>query len=257
MISESSHFISISHLSKKFFPNLLALQDLNFEISNGEFIAILGPSGCGKSTFLRLVAGLERPTHGEVTGTPEQIAYVFQEAHLMPWRSILENVALPLELQGIDRTERIHRAREALKLVDLAEFAAAYPAQLSGGMKMRASLARAMVTHPKILLLDEPFAALDEITRHNLEEDLRKLWLSKKMTVIFVTHSISEACFLADRILMLSSRPGKIIGDLKINLPEKRDTEVRLSPAYADSQKNVREILFKGMNASQNRRGLA
>ena len=222
---------------RRAFEDLVVINDLTLDIAAGEFLAILGPSGCGKSTILRLIAGLIAPDRGMVGINPAdakfQTAFVFQDAHLLPWRSVLENAALPLELMGVERAERRARAHAALTEVGLAEAESRYPAQLSGGMRMRVSLARALVTQPRLLLLDEPFAALDEITRFRLDVKLRELWEERGMTVIFVTHSITEAAFLADRAVVLTRKGGNIKLDRRLALPRVRDNELRLSPQLA------------------------
>jgi NitT/TauT family transport system ATP-binding protein len=202
---------------------------INLDIDAGEFVAILGPSGCGKSTLLRMIARLIEPNGGRIVTEPAapRMAFVFQDAHLLPWRRVLDNVALPLELQGVGREERYRIARAELAHVGLAEAVDRFPAQLSGGMRMRVSLARALVTGPALLLLDEPFAALDEITRFNLEVQLRRLWQARGMTVLFVTHSISEAAFLANRAIVLARRGGMIKLDKRIDLPRERGNELR------------------------------
>jgi NitT/TauT family transport system ATP-binding protein len=236
----------IQHLHKVFDSSVVAIEDLTLDIHPGEFLAVLGPSGCGKSTLLRIIAGLDRPTSGSVEKAEGKLAYVFQDAHLLPWRNVLRNVALPLELMGVARGERLAAAEEALRQVGLAEAIRRYPAQLSGGMKMRVSLARALVTRPALLLLDEPFAALDEITRQKLDEQLRELWLAHRMTVVFVTHSTAEATFLADRAVVLSSRPARVVEDLAINLPEKREAPVRSEPAFAAITRLIYAALERG-----------
>ncbi len=219
---------------RRVFENRLAvIENLHLAVEAGEFLAILGPSGCGKSTLLRLIARLAEPDAGSIHIEPEtqfQTAFVFQDAHLLPWRTVLDNAALPLELMGVARDERHGRARTALEQVSLLEAADRYPAQLSGGMRMRASLARALVTNPRLLLLDEPFAALDEITRFRLDTQLRELWRQRGMTVIFVTHSISEAAFLANRAVVLARRQGRIKLDRRLELPAERGNELRTSP---------------------------
>ena len=229
-----------------FAGGVVALDGMDLEIAAGEFLAILGPSGCGKSTLLRIIAGLERPTEGTLTTSRASIAYVFQDAHLLPWRTVLANAALPLELQGVDRATRTVAAREALTKVGLDDALDRYPAQLSGGMRMRVSLARAMVTKPTLLLLDEPFAALDEITRQRLDEQLRELWHSRGMTVVFVTHSTSEAVFLADRAIVLTKRPGRIIEDRRIELPAQRAGSLRATAEFARETRFVYDALERG-----------
>jgi len=207
----------------------VVIEGMDLSIDAGEFLAVLGPSGCGKSTLLRMIARLSAIDAGRIVTEPEQFetAFVFQDAHLLPWRTVLDNAALPLELMGVGREDRHARARAKLTQVGLADAEARYPAQLSGGMRMRVSLARALVTEPRLLLMDEPFAALDEITRFNLEVQLRDLWQRRGMTVIFVTHSISEAAFLANRAVVLARRGGKIRLDRHIDLPPQRTNDLR------------------------------
>ncbi len=224
--------LRLDHVRRVFDNRLVVIEDLDLQIDAGEFLAILGPSGCGKSTLLRMIAGLAPPDDGRVVAEPENspIAFVFQDAHLLPWRTALDNAALPLELMGVDREKRYAKARVALDQVGLAEAEGRYPSQLSGGMRMRVSLARALVTEPRLLLMDEPFAALDEITRFNLEVQLRDLWQSRGITVIFVTHSISEAAFLANRAVVLTRRKGRIRLDRRFDLPLRRTNELRADP---------------------------
>ena len=213
---------------------------MNLEIAAGEFVAILGPSGCGKSTLLRMIARLAEPTAGRITIQPEeqfQTSFVFQDAHLLPWRTVLDNAALPLELMSVAREERCATARTALQQVSLYEAEHRYPAQLSGGMRMRASLARALVTEPRLLLLDEPFAALDEITRFRLDTQLRELWRTRGITVVFVTHSISEAAFLANRAVVLTKRGGGIKLDRRLDLPLERNDDLRMDPRLGHEMK--------------------
>lgn len=221
---------------RKAFDQLVVIEGMDLEIAAGEFVAILGPSGCGKSTLLRMIARLAEPTVGHISIQPEerfQTAFVFQDAHLLPWRTVLDNAALPLELMGVAREARYSAARAALEQVSLFEAEDRYPAQLSGGMKMRVSLARALVTQPRLLLLDEPFAALDEITRFRLDTQLRELWQTRGITVIFVTHSISEATFLANRAVVLQKRGGGIKLDRRLDLPVDRNDELRVDPRLA------------------------
>jgi NitT/TauT family transport system ATP-binding protein len=243
--------VNISSLHHRFAGGVTAIEKIDLYVPAGQFIAILGPSGCGKSTLLRCVAGLQKPTSGTIemdlpphpgklTGVwSSPIAYVFQDAHLLPWRNVLRNVALPLELAGLPKGQRLEAAAEAIAAVGLSEFARAYPAELSGGMRMRVSLARAMVTRPGLLLLDEPFAALDEITRQRLDQQLRQIWLDRRMTVLFVTHSTAEAVFLAERAVVLSSRPATIIADHTIALPATRDPMLRATPTFAEQTRFV------------------
>ena len=212
---------------------------MDLSIDAGEFLAVLGPSGCGKSTLLRMIARLLPANSGHIVTQPEQFqtAFVFQDAHLLPWRTTLDNTSLPLELLGIKRDERYAKARAALAQVGLADAEARYPAQLSGGMRMRVSLARALVTEPRLLLMDEPFAALDEITRFNLEVQLRDLWQRRGMTVVFVTHSISEAAFLANRAVVMTRRRGGIKLDRRIDLPADRRNDLRSDPRLGHEMK--------------------
>jgi NitT/TauT family transport system ATP-binding protein len=206
---------------------------MDLAVDAGEFLAILGPSGCGKSTLLRMIAGLLEPDSGHIGSEPaaHQTAFVFQDAQLLPWRNVLDNAALPLELLKVDQRTRHEKARAVLSRVGLSEAEGRYPNQLSGGMRMRVSLARALVTDPTLLLLDEPFAALDEITRFHLEVQLRELWQRRGLTVIFVTHSISEAAFLSNRAVVLARRGGGIRLDRRIMLPDTRANELRTDAA--------------------------
>lgn len=230
-------------VSRSFAGTGLVLDRISFQVEPGEFVALLGPSGSGKSSLLRLTAGLDQPDSGQLLiETANQIlsrGFVFQEATLMPWRTVLRNATLPLELAGWSRGDAEKRATEELRRVRLAEFGACYPHQLSGGMKMRASVARALTTRPNLLLLDEPFAALDEPTRHSLQMQLREIWRALKMTVLFVTHSVTEAVFLADRIIVLSPRPARLLFDQRVSLPETRDAELRTSLEYFDQVRRI------------------
>ncbi len=227
-----------------------AIAGLDLDIAAGSFVALLGPSGCGKSTLLRLIAGLDQPDAGEVTVGSEQarpsIAYVFQDPHLMPWRRNVDNVALPLELIGVPGRERLEKARAALEKVGLADAAERYPGELSGGMRMRASLARALVIRPQILLLDEPFAALDELTRHRLDDQLRALWIDLGMTVLFVTHAIGEAAYLAERAVVFSRRPARIVADRILDLPRERSFALRAEPAFGKEERLLYDALVRG-----------
>ena len=219
---------------------LVVIDQLDLSVDAGEFLAILGPSGCGKSTLLRMIARLSEPDSGSIRLDPDrdrfQTSFVFQDAHLLPWRTVLDNAALPLELMGVERAQCHARARRELALIGLGDATDRYPAQLSGGMRMRVSLARALVTEPRLLLLDEPFAALDEITRHKLDVQLRGLWRDRGLTVIFVTHSISEAAFLANRAVVLARLGGRIKLDRRLELPE-RNEELRSDPRYGQERK--------------------
>jgi NitT/TauT family transport system ATP-binding protein len=219
------------------FGALEALRDVSLNIGAGDFVALLGPSGCGKSTLLRLIAGLDQPDAGQLIWEaghqprPGEVGFVFQDATLLPWSSAAANVWLPLRIAGVSRDAAMPRVREALHRVGLDGFEHSRPRELSGGMRMRVSIARALVTRPRLLLMDEPFAALDEFTRHRLQEDLLSLWGELGCTVVFVTHSIYEAAFLARRIVLMTPRPGRI--DHEIVSPLQAGAEVRLDPAYA------------------------
>ena len=223
--------LHVDHISRRFPNGTVALADVSLAVGERDFIALLGPSGCGKSTLLRLIAALDQPDQGRVgwDGAPPPLGFVFQEPTLLPWASALDNVRLPLRLQNQDGRDA---ARTALARVGLAGFEATRPRQLSGGMRMRVSLARALITAPRLLLLDEPFAALDEFTRHGLQDDLRQLWRADRSSVIFVTHSIYEAAYLARRIVVMSPRPGRIVAEIESTLPDEGDR--RLMPAYAE-----------------------
>jgi len=242
---------------RRAFDNLVVIADLSLNIEGGEFLAILGPSGCGKSTLLRIVAGLIAPDGGTLEITPadtkRRTAFVFQDAHLLPWRTVLDNAALPLELMGVEKAERTERARATLAEVGLSEAESRYPAQLSGGMRMRVSLARALVTEPRLLLLDEPFAALDEITRWQLDDLVRSL-REDGATVIFVTHSVFEAAYLADRVAVMRARPGRIHALVAVDQTgaarQASGVARRASPAYAQTCAALSESLREAMESS-------
>src|SRR4051812_43584164 len=241
--------VTIQDVRRVFDNGVLALDGVTIAVEPGEFVAILGPSGSGKSTLLRLVAGLDRPQAGAVTVNRPDLAYVFQDAHLLPWRDVLSNVTLPLELKGRPRPQRAQVARHTIDQVGLSDAIDRYPAQLSGGMRMRASLARALVNDPKLLLLDEPFAALDEITRQHLDDQLRALWSARRMTVLFVTHSILEATFLADRAIVLTRRPARIVLDHRLDLPPARTAALRTDPQFAREMRRLFDALQAGEGA--------
>lgn len=227
--------VVVEHAQRVFPGSGVVIDHLSLEIQRGSFVALLGPSGCGKSTLLRIIAGLDKADAGRVFLEPSdaRIAYVFQDAHLLPWRTVLENVLLPLELLNTPKANRQAAAMAALAKVGLVDAAERVPAELSGGMKMRVSLARALVTEPQILLLDEPFAALDELTRQRLDDQLRSLWLEHGMTVLFVTHSNAEAAYLAERCVVLSPRPARIVLDTPIDLPRERHASLRSESRFA------------------------
>jgi NitT/TauT family transport system ATP-binding protein len=233
--------ISLSGVAKRFANGVEALRDLSFTVAGKEFVSLLGPSGCGKSTALRIAAGLLHADVGRVeyaAGTPE-IGFVFQEPTLMPWADALINARLPLDLRHVPRGEAEARAADALARVGLKGFERAFPRELSGGMKMRVSIARALAARPQLLLLDEPFAALDEITRNVLGDDLLRLWREDGLTILFVTHSVSESSYLSQRVLVMTPRPGQVAAD--IALPSGRDS--RLSPATIEAQRRINDAL--------------
>ena len=224
--------IRLRGVVKRYESGVTALGPIDLDIAQGAFVALLGPSGCGKSTALRLIAGLAQPSEGHVEMAARSIGFVFQEPTLMPWASIRDNVRLPLKLKHVSRNQSDPRVDAALAQVGLSEFANAYPRELSGGMKMRASLARALVTDPDILLLDEPFAALDEITRFKLNDDLLTLWRRLNKTILFVTHSVFESVYLAQRVVVMTPRPGRVSANITIDAAQ-RDTAFRTSSDYA------------------------
>lgn len=235
--------VCVRHVSKQFGNGTLAVRDVNLSLGEGEFVSLLGPSGCGKSTLLRMIAGLGAPSSGTIewpttvqdaSGEPQRdLGFVFQDPTLMPWATALANVMMPLTLKGVRTSEARERAAAMLALVGLSGFEKSYPRELSGGMKMRVSIARGLVLRPKILLMDEPFAALDEITRHRLNDDLLELWWKEKFTAVFVTHSVFESVYLSKRIVVMAARPGRVMADLDVEAPYPRDDLFRTSPEYA------------------------
>ncbi len=243
--------VSLREVTKAYDNGVVALGPIDLQVRKGEFVSLLGPSGCGKSTALRIIAGLAAPTSGEVqlahhekASLPGQgIGFVFQEPTLMPWTSVRENVRLPLKLAHVSASESDARVMAALKSVGLADFADSFPRELSGGMKMRVSLARALVTDPDILLMDEPFAALDEIARFRLNNDLLELWRNLKKTVIFVTHSVFESVYLSERVLVMTQRPGRIGTEIAIDSATPRSEDFRTSAAYGEYCRKVSAAL--------------
>jgi NitT/TauT family transport system ATP-binding protein len=227
-----------------------ALSNFNIDVGKGEFVSIVGPSGCGKSTFLNILLGLIKPGDGEmringtaITGPGQERAMVFQEFGLLPWRTVQANVELGLELKGIPAAQRAARATELIKLVGLNGFERHYPHELSGGMKQRVGLARALATEPEVLLMDEPFAALDAQTRDLMQMELLQIWERTNKTVLFVTHSIEEAAYLSDRVIVMTARPGRTKNILKIDLPRPRDYEMRLTPEFNEIKLRIWEVL--------------
>jgi NitT/TauT family transport system ATP-binding protein len=241
----------------KTFPNgTVALDGLDLDVRAGEFLSLLGPSGCGKSTALRVIAGLTGPTSGTVNwqGAPaaerqSRIGFVFQEPTLMPWANVAANVALPLKLNGIAAPDAAPRVEAALERVGLSKFADAFPRELSGGMRMRVSIARALVTKPALLLMDEPFAALDEITRLKLNNDLLDLWQTLRTTVVFVTHSVFESVYLSNRVVVMAARPGRLFSEVAIDAPYPRDQNFRTSADYAALCRRTSQALGEAMAA--------
>ena len=247
--------MSLRNVGKTFESGTVALHGLDLSVRAGEFVALLGPSGCGKSTALRIIAGLSPASEGAVewaqaapnAGQGARIGFVFQEPTLMPWADIAANVRLPLKLANTQETEARKAVAQALARVGLADFAGAYPRELSGGMKMRASIARALVTEPQLLLMDEPFAALDEITRFKLNNDLLTLWQELRRTVIFVTHSVFESVYLSQRIVVMTQRPGRVFAEIAIPAPYPRDEHFRTSAEYAGYCRLVSRALGEAM----------
>ncbi|RYE11490.1 MAG: ABC transporter ATP-binding protein [Hyphomicrobiales bacterium] len=246
------------NVSKVFSNGTVALKDMTLDVARGEFISLLGPSGCGKSTALRIIAGLGAASSGSIDwptsqldskGLPQgDIGFVFQEPTLMPWTTVFGNVYLPLKLQGVSKSDARPRIMATLAEVGLADFAEAYPRELSGGMKMRVSIARALVTKPKLLLMDEPFAALDEITRQKLNDDVLRLWRQSGVTVIFVTHSVFESAYLSNRIVVMKARPGQVSADIPLATSSERDSNYRTSEEYRATTDRVSRALQEAIH---------
>lgn len=243
--------LSLAAIAKTFDNGTKAIARLDMDVADGEFVSLVGPSGCGKSTALRIVAGLLAPDSGSLifSGTKPEIGFVFQEPTLMPWASALVNVRLPLDIEGMSRGEADERAANALKRVGLSGFETAYPRELSGGMKMRVSIARAIAAEPKLLLMDEPFAALDELTRQALNDDLLKLWAEDALTVIFVTHSVYESTYLSGRVVVMTPRPGRVAANIALSPPRGRDEHYRLTQEFSDAARKVSLALRQAMTA--------
>jgi len=246
--------VALDGISKRFSSGTQALAGVDLRIAGGEFVSLLGPSGCGKSTLLRIIAGLVEANSGSravaIGRGLGRIAFVFQDPTLMPWATVLDNVLLPFRLSRRLQRQARERADASLRAVGLAGFERAYPRQLSGGMRMRVSIARALVTDPELLLLDEPFAALDEITRLALNDDLLRLWRERRPTVVFVTHSVFESVYLSTRIAVMTARPGRIFADLPVDLPQPRSAALRTAPAYAALCETVSDTLARAMAAA-------
>jgi NitT/TauT family transport system ATP-binding protein len=250
--------VRLAKVAKTYANGVVALRDVDLEVGAREFVTLLGPSGCGKSTVLRLIAGLGALNAGRIEWSGEtvgvrgsdrrrNIGFVFQEPTLMPWATLFDNVRLPLRLNGEGTHAAEARVRDAIALVGLEGFEHAYPRELSGGMKMRVSIARALVTRPDILLMDEPFAALDEITRFKLNNDLLRLWADQKLTVVFVTHSVYESVYLSQRILVMSARPGRVTEEITVAAPYPRDDQFRTTPAYNAQCHATSEALYRAI----------
>lgn len=246
--------LTLKRVGKVYSTGVVALQNVDLTIGQGEFLSLLGPSGCGKSTVLRIIAGLGELTYGSIAWLGDDnrlaqrdIGFVFQEPTLMPWATVFKNVYLPLKLRGISKVEARPRIEHAIEQVGLTGFSQAYPRELSGGMRMRVSIARALVAQPKILLLDEPFAALDEITRFRLNDDILRLWADQKWTVVFVTHSVYESVYLSSRVVVMTTRPGRVHADVAIEVPYPRNPEYRTSPVYNEYCRTVSGRLAEAM----------
>jgi NitT/TauT family transport system ATP-binding protein len=230
--------------------DMTMLGPVSFTVEPGQFVSVVGPSGCGKSTLLRLLAGLQMPTNGRmligevpITGPSRRVAVMFQEANLMPWRTVLDNIALPLELEGQPKTQRYETVRSLLPRLGLADFEAAFPAELSGGMAQRVALGRVLIQRPSAMLLDEPFGALDALTREQISLDLIRLWEQENTSVVMVTHDLNEAVLLSDRVLVLSPRPGRLLADIPVTLPRPRDI---YSAAFGAVARQVRALIDTG-----------
>jgi NitT/TauT family transport system ATP-binding protein len=227
-----------------------ALEDIDIVAAPGEFLAVVGPSGCGKSTLLKLVSGLLKPTTGAValngrpvTGPSPEVGIVFQSPLLMPWRTVLDNILLPIEIRGLSKTEFLPKARALIELVGLSGFADRHPYQLSGGMQQRVGLCRALVHDPELLLMDEPFGALDAMTRELMNDELQRIWMEQRKTVLLITHSISEAVYLADRVVVMGPRPGRVVGDIAVDLPRPRTLDMTETVEFARFANQVRRAL--------------
>ena len=231
--STATGYLSFDRIGMVFPDGTEAIRDVSFSVDKGEFVTVVGPSGCGKSTLLKIASGLLDPSRGSVTVDRERLGYVFQDSTLLPWRTVQENVELLTELHGVGRAERTQIATRAIDTVGLKGFENHYPKSLSGGMKMRASLARTLTLSPPLFLFDEPFGAVDEITREYLNEETQRLFVSEGFAALFITHSISEAVFLSTRVLVMSARPGRLVAELQVPFPYPRSPELRFEPEFA------------------------
>ena len=248
VLEPSAPLARLGAVGKRFNNGVEALRGVDLDIRRGEFLSLLGPSGCGKSTILRLLAGLTPPTQGTIDWASKnhEFGFVFQDPTLMPWANVFDNVWLPLRLAGVSKAEARPRVEEMLAKVGLSAFHRAYPRELSGGMKMRVSIARALATRPAVLLMDEPFAALDEITRNKLNDDLAALKSELGATVVFVTHSVFESVYLSDRIIVMAPRPGRVVAEILVSATA-RDEEYRLCAAYAETCRRASRALERAM----------
>lgn len=242
----------VRNVTKVFPSGVEALAAVDLDVRNGEFISIVGPSGCGKSTLLRIIAGLTPATSGScVTSDGTKLAFVFQDPTLLPWRNVIRNAELLLQVERVEKRERRRLAAEALRLVGLEGFERAYPRALSGGMKMRLSLARALTLKPHLFLMDEPFAAVDEITREFLNEELLRIWRAQRFSAIFVTHNVAEAAYLAERVIVMSARPGRIVADVAVPFPHPRTPELRATPQFAELTGGISLALRSSSNPEE------
>ncbi len=243
--------VSIRGVAKTFRNGTEALAPIDLDVSGGEFVSLVGPSGCGKSTLLRIIAGLVPASSGEVSTQREGRAFVFQDPTLLPWRNVQRNAELLLELEGMSKAERRKCVGEALELVRLEGFERSYPRALSGGMRMRLSLARALALRPQLFLMDEPFSALDEITREFLNDELLRIWRSEGFTALFVTHNVHEAVYLSHRVIVMSSRPARILEEIQVPFPHPREPELRGTPAFAALASGISDALRSTVDEGQ------
>jgi NitT/TauT family transport system ATP-binding protein len=244
--SQAAPLLTFENVSKRFLDGTVALDGVDFRVAGGAFVSVVGPSGCGKSTLLRIASGLSEPSQGSVRVGTGKIGYVFQDPTLLPWRSVQANVELFAELRGLPRDERRRRADDAIKLVGLSEFAGHRPRALSGGMRMRVSLARSLTLQPELFLFDEPFGALDEITRERLNDELLQLYLTQRFTALFVTHSVMEAVFMSTRVLVMSGRPGRVLRDFAVPFEYPRSPRLRFDERFARLAGQVSAVLREG-----------